>query len=81
MSITSVLGRGWGSPTDWSRINPGNNGKDRLDQEKDASGTPDRPKDYADRKRKADGNSKLSRVMLRWSTLERGRTVGEAGQS
>ncbi|GJS09837.1 putative reverse transcriptase domain-containing protein, partial [Tanacetum coccineum] len=30
-------GLGWGSPTDWSRINPRNNGKDRPDQAKDAS--------------------------------------------
>ncbi|GJU04330.1 putative reverse transcriptase domain-containing protein [Tanacetum coccineum] len=27
----------WGSPTDWSGINPRNNGKDRPDQAKDAS--------------------------------------------
>ncbi|GKD18733.1 hypothetical protein Tco_1207891 [Tanacetum coccineum] len=39
MPITSMLGRGWGSPTDWPGINPGNNGKDRSDQAKDASGT------------------------------------------
>ncbi|GJU17653.1 hypothetical protein Tco_1145619 [Tanacetum coccineum] len=32
MSITGVLGRGWGSPTDWSGIDPRNNGKDRHDQ-------------------------------------------------
>ncbi|GJS03618.1 hypothetical protein Tco_0320126 [Tanacetum coccineum] len=32
MSITDVLGRGWGSSTDWSRINPRNNRKDRPDQ-------------------------------------------------
>ncbi|GJT90152.1 hypothetical protein Tco_1078997 [Tanacetum coccineum] len=37
MSITGVLGRGWGSPTDWSGINPRNNGKDHPDQAKDAS--------------------------------------------
>ncbi|GJY30997.1 hypothetical protein Tco_0414492 [Tanacetum coccineum] len=37
MSITGVLGQGWGSPTDWSGINPRNNGKDRPDQAKDAS--------------------------------------------
>ncbi|GKC77037.1 putative reverse transcriptase domain-containing protein [Tanacetum coccineum] len=37
MSITGVLGRGWGSPTDWSGIDPRNNGKDRPDQAKDAS--------------------------------------------
>ncbi|GJZ72572.1 hypothetical protein Tco_0636718 [Tanacetum coccineum] len=37
MSITGVLGRGWGSPTDWSRINLRMNRKDRPDQAKDAS--------------------------------------------
>ncbi|GJR21575.1 hypothetical protein Tco_0970102 [Tanacetum coccineum] len=37
MSITGVLGRGWGSPTDWSGIDPRNNGKDRPDQAEDAS--------------------------------------------
>ncbi|GKA00278.1 hypothetical protein Tco_0672828, partial [Tanacetum coccineum] len=31
-----VLGRGWGSLTDWSGIDPINNGKDRPDQAKDA---------------------------------------------
>ncbi|GKC85437.1 putative reverse transcriptase domain-containing protein [Tanacetum coccineum] len=30
-------GRGWGSPTDGSRIDPRNNGKDRPDQANDAS--------------------------------------------
>ncbi|GKC83296.1 hypothetical protein Tco_1139013, partial [Tanacetum coccineum] len=39
MSITGVLGRGWGSPADWSEIDPRNNGKDRPDQAKDASGS------------------------------------------
>ncbi|GJS12306.1 hypothetical protein Tco_0369102 [Tanacetum coccineum] len=37
MSITDVLGQGWGSPTDWSRFDPRNNGKDRPDQAEDAS--------------------------------------------
>ncbi|GJR52957.1 hypothetical protein Tco_1403478 [Tanacetum coccineum] len=37
MSITGVLGQGWGSSTDWSRINPRNNEKDRPDQAEDAS--------------------------------------------
>ncbi|GKD29525.1 hypothetical protein Tco_1240303, partial [Tanacetum coccineum] len=32
-----MLGRGWGSPTDWSRIDLRNYGKDRPDQAKDAS--------------------------------------------
>ncbi|GKC50480.1 hypothetical protein Tco_1073225 [Tanacetum coccineum] len=31
------MGQGWGSPTDWSGIDPRNNGKDRPDQAKDAS--------------------------------------------
>ncbi|GJU76309.1 putative reverse transcriptase domain-containing protein, partial [Tanacetum coccineum] len=31
-TITGVLGQGWGSSTDWSRINPRNNRKDRPDQ-------------------------------------------------
>ncbi|GJQ98152.1 hypothetical protein Tco_0009291 [Tanacetum coccineum] len=34
-----MLGQGWGSPTDWSGINPRNNGEDRPDQAKDASST------------------------------------------
>ncbi|GJZ39712.1 putative reverse transcriptase domain-containing protein [Tanacetum coccineum] len=34
MSIIGVLGRSWGSPTDWPGINPGNNGKDIPDQAK-----------------------------------------------
>ncbi|GJS12874.1 putative reverse transcriptase domain-containing protein, partial [Tanacetum coccineum] len=34
MSITGVLGRGWGSPTDWSVIDLRNNGKYLPDQQK-----------------------------------------------
>ncbi|GJX66948.1 hypothetical protein Tco_0302675 [Tanacetum coccineum] len=37
MSITGVLGQSWGSPTDWSGIDPRNNRKDRPDQAGDAS--------------------------------------------
>ncbi|GJV18143.1 putative reverse transcriptase domain-containing protein [Tanacetum coccineum] len=37
MSITGVLGQGWGSLTDWSGIDPINNRKDRPDQPEDAS--------------------------------------------
>ncbi|GJR57585.1 hypothetical protein Tco_1499747 [Tanacetum coccineum] len=37
MSITGVLGRGWGSPTNWSEIDPRNNGKDHPDQVEGAS--------------------------------------------
>ncbi|GJY23324.1 putative reverse transcriptase domain-containing protein [Tanacetum coccineum] len=40
-------GRGWGSLTDWSRINPRNNGKDHPDQAKDASCSGS-TKDYPD---------------------------------
>ncbi|GKC92777.1 putative reverse transcriptase domain-containing protein [Tanacetum coccineum] len=39
LPLNDVLGRGWGSPTDWSGINPRNDRKDRPDQAKDASGT------------------------------------------
>ncbi|GJS90764.1 putative reverse transcriptase domain-containing protein [Tanacetum coccineum] len=39
LPLAIMLGRGWGSPTDWSGINPRNNGKDRPDQAKDASST------------------------------------------
>ncbi|GJT22016.1 retrovirus-related pol polyprotein from transposon TNT 1-94 [Tanacetum coccineum] len=36
-SHPSVLGRGWGSPTDWSGIDPRNNRKDRPGQAENAS--------------------------------------------
>ncbi|GKD20385.1 putative reverse transcriptase domain-containing protein [Tanacetum coccineum] len=49
MSITIVLGRGWGSLTDWSGIDPRNNGKGRPDQAEDEAAQ-DRQKSYADRK-------------------------------
>ncbi|GJR87058.1 hypothetical protein Tco_0211069 [Tanacetum coccineum] len=54
MSITGVLGRGWGSPTDWSRIDLRNNGKDRPDQAKDASSS-GLPKELRRSETKADG--------------------------
>ncbi|GJR10228.1 putative reverse transcriptase domain-containing protein [Tanacetum coccineum] len=53
-----VLGRGWGSPTDWSRINPRNDGKDCPDQAKDASGTGS-TKELRRSEAKADGVTKL----------------------
>ncbi|GJW63508.1 putative reverse transcriptase domain-containing protein [Tanacetum coccineum] len=37
LPLVDVLGQGWGSPTDWSGIDPRNNGKDRPDQAEDAS--------------------------------------------
>ncbi|GKA43434.1 putative reverse transcriptase domain-containing protein [Tanacetum coccineum] len=37
LPLADVLGRGWGSPTDWSGIDPRNNEKDSPDQAKDAS--------------------------------------------
>ncbi|GJY95977.1 putative reverse transcriptase domain-containing protein [Tanacetum coccineum] len=43
------FGRGWGSPTDWSGIDPRNNGKDHPDQKKKQAAQ-DRQKSYADRK-------------------------------
>ncbi|GKF90567.1 putative reverse transcriptase domain-containing protein [Tanacetum coccineum] len=39
LPLGDMLGRGWGSPTNWPGINPRNNGEDRSDQAKDASGT------------------------------------------
>ncbi|GKC12089.1 putative reverse transcriptase domain-containing protein, partial [Tanacetum coccineum] len=54
MSITGVLGRGWGSPTDGSGINPRNNRKDRPDQAKDASSSGS-TKELRQLKMKADG--------------------------
>ncbi|GJZ35711.1 putative reverse transcriptase domain-containing protein, partial [Tanacetum coccineum] len=46
--------RGWGSPTDWSGIDPRNNGKDRPDQAKDASSSGS-TKELRRSKTKADG--------------------------
>ncbi|GJT93876.1 hypothetical protein Tco_1082721 [Tanacetum coccineum] len=54
MLITGVLGRGWGSPTDWSGIDPRNNRKDRPDQAEDAS-CPGSTKELRRSKMKADG--------------------------
>ncbi|GJW45554.1 putative reverse transcriptase domain-containing protein [Tanacetum coccineum] len=50
-------------------INPGNNGKDRPDQAKDASGTGS-TKEVRDRKRKADGSSKFETELCSGLTLE-----------
>ncbi|GJV78322.1 hypothetical protein Tco_1509906 [Tanacetum coccineum] len=55
MPITGVLGQGWGSPTDWSGINPRNNRKDHHDQAKDHSSAQERQKSYARSEVKADG--------------------------
>ncbi|GJS70317.1 hypothetical protein Tco_0703158 [Tanacetum coccineum] len=58
MSITGVLGRGWGSPTEGSRIDLRNNRKDRHDQAKDASSSGS-TKELCRSEMKADG--------VRWS--------------
>ncbi|GJZ35944.1 putative reverse transcriptase domain-containing protein, partial [Tanacetum coccineum] len=49
-----VLGRGWGSPTDGSGIDPRNNGKHRPDQAKDASSSRS-TKELRRSEKKADG--------------------------
>ncbi|GJR62205.1 hypothetical protein Tco_1504367 [Tanacetum coccineum] len=65
MSITGVLDRSWRSPTDWSGINPRNNGKDRIKQRMQAA--QDRQKSYTDRKRKPMEFKVRDRVMLKAS--------------
>ncbi|GJT04394.1 hypothetical protein Tco_0838856 [Tanacetum coccineum] len=74
MSITGVLGRGWGSPTDWSRIDPRNNGKDRPDQAKDASCSGS-TKELRRSEAKADGVRGWGQSYAQGLTLERGRTI------
>ncbi|GJT13851.1 hypothetical protein Tco_0860893 [Tanacetum coccineum] len=69
-----MLGRGWGSPTDWSRINPRNNRKDRPDQAKDASGTGS-TKELRRSEAKADGVRSWRQSYAQGLTLERSRTV------
>ncbi|GJR18402.1 hypothetical protein Tco_0966929 [Tanacetum coccineum] len=69
-----MLGRGWGSPTDWSGINPGNNRKDRPDQAKDASGQ-DCKRATLNRKPNADGVRSWRHSYAQGLTLERSRTV------
>ncbi|GJU67480.1 hypothetical protein Tco_1253739 [Tanacetum coccineum] len=66
MSITGVLGRGWGSPTDWSGIDPRNNGKDRPDQAENASCSGS-TKELRQSEMKADGVQGWDRVMLKVS--------------
>ncbi|GKG52694.1 hypothetical protein Tco_0549806, partial [Tanacetum coccineum] len=56
-----------GSPTDWLRINPRNNGKDRPDQAKDAS--------YTGSETKADGVRDWGQSYAQGLAMERGRTV------
>ncbi|GJZ34010.1 DNA helicase [Tanacetum coccineum] len=58
ISMSTV--RGWGSPTDGSRINPRNNGKDRPDQAKDASSSGS-TKELRRSEMKADGGVSKSR--------------------
>ncbi|GJZ72647.1 hypothetical protein Tco_0636793 [Tanacetum coccineum] len=69
-----MLGRGWGSLTDWSRINPGNDGKDRPDQAKDANGTGS-TKELRRSETKADGVRSRRQSYAQGLTLERSRTV------
>ncbi|GJU71518.1 hypothetical protein Tco_1262923 [Tanacetum coccineum] len=69
-----MLGRGWGSPTNWSRINPGNNGKDRPDQAKDASGTGS-TKELRRSEAKTDGVRSWRQSYAQGLTLERSRAV------
>ncbi|GKF23957.1 hypothetical protein Tco_0076279 [Tanacetum coccineum] len=74
MLITGVLGQGWGSPTDWSRINLRNNGKDRSDQAKDASCSGS-IKELCRSEAKADGVRGWGQGYAQGLTLERGHTV------
>ncbi|GJY73920.1 hypothetical protein Tco_0478351 [Tanacetum coccineum] len=63
-----MLGRGWGSPTDWSGINPRNNRKDHPDQAEDASCS-GLTKSYADRNRNPMEFEVGDRVMLKAGKL------------
>ncbi|GKD50444.1 hypothetical protein Tco_1279420 [Tanacetum coccineum] len=74
MSITGVLGRGWGSPTNGSGIDPRNNRKDHPDQAKD------RQKSYADRKQKPMEFEVGDRVMLKVSPLKGVVRFGKRGK-
>ncbi|GJT43234.1 hypothetical protein Tco_0951949 [Tanacetum coccineum] len=65
---------GWGSPTDWSRINPRNNIKDRPDQAKDASCSGS-TKELRQSEVKADGVRGWGQSYAQGLTLERGRTI------
>ncbi|GKD54145.1 putative reverse transcriptase domain-containing protein [Tanacetum coccineum] len=66
LPLADVLGRGRGSPTDGSGIDPRNNGKDRPDQEKDASSSGS-TKELRRLETKADGVRGWDRVMLKVS--------------
>ncbi|GJV13588.1 putative reverse transcriptase domain-containing protein [Tanacetum coccineum] len=74
----SVLGRGWGSPTDGSGIDPRNNRKDCPDQAKDASSSGS-TKELRRSKMKADGVRGWGQSYAQGLALERGRTVRFAG--
>ncbi|GKB27197.1 putative reverse transcriptase domain-containing protein, partial [Tanacetum coccineum] len=67
-------GRGWGSPTDWSGIDPINNGKDRLDQAEDASCSGSK-KELRRSKTKANGVRGWGQSYAQGLALERGCTV------
>ncbi|GKD67629.1 hypothetical protein Tco_1321719 [Tanacetum coccineum] len=59
------MGRGWGSPTDSSKIDPRNNGKDRPDQAKDTSSSGS-TKELRRLEMKADGvRAKVGKVAYR----------------
>ncbi|GJR07817.1 hypothetical protein Tco_0790469 [Tanacetum coccineum] len=74
MSITGVLDRGWGSPTDWSGIDPRNNGEDHPDQAKDVSCSGS-TKELCRSETKADGVRGWGQSYAQGLALERGRTV------
>ncbi|GJU29713.1 hypothetical protein Tco_1173302 [Tanacetum coccineum] len=65
---------GWGSPNDWSRIDPRNNIKYRPDQAKDASCSGS-TKELRQSEVKADGVRGWGQSYAQGLTLERGRTI------
>ncbi|GJU94385.1 putative reverse transcriptase domain-containing protein [Tanacetum coccineum] len=71
---TVVLGRGWGSLTDWSGIDPRNNRKDLPDQAEDASCSGS-IKELRRSKTKVDGVRGWGQSYAQGLALERGRTV------
>ncbi|GKF92831.1 hypothetical protein Tco_0279550 [Tanacetum coccineum] len=68
------MGRGWGSPTDWSGIDPRNNRKDRPDQAKDSSSSRSK-KELRLSETKADGVRGWGQSYAQGLALERGHTV------
>ncbi|GKC19145.1 hypothetical protein Tco_1021295 [Tanacetum coccineum] len=72
-------GGGWGSPTDWSGINPRNNRKDRPDQAKDAS-CAGSTKELRYRKRKPMEYEVGDRVMHKVSPWKRVVRFGKRGK-